>query len=837
MTNFDFTAKRDIQKQKPAQLAVIQLFAVSLFVVMLSAPLPCFAGERDVLMTGVKLNEVTQTDCTAEIDQEGDNAGGIFLQAECVAAMQIDTKGALSVKDTSGSFFDLKNFPGLSYKFDEKKLSLSLTVDPARLPLQTIENDRRKMAQQQSVYAGFLNYAVQSSFNNINGFSGATINNQLGLSKGDTLFLSDGLLTKNSSETHYTRLMSSIIHNDRGSLIKTTIGDATACGGPLSSSTIIGGGQIAKNFDIDPYINTHPTTFSYQGLAQLGGEVDVYANGQIIKTARIQPGQFSLMDLQGYSGAGSYDVVVKDPYGNTQTTTSTSFYATDSLLKAGLSDYNYSLGALRPAFGQNDTYSAPAFLYWHKKGITDRLTLGIQGEVRAGLVNQGISATQQLGQLGIFTATAAGSLTSAATGAAGFLGYSYNSDNGFSATFSGQAASPGYHIAVEGMEAQRTKNSFSGSLSYGNGILGNLSGQFTKGQMFDGSSFIRESASYSRSLSSFSTLSAMIFNNKQGGSNSVNAFLTLTFNLDARHMVTTGTQMQGEDSKITAEVSKSLPAGEGYGYDLKTAYSPKSGITNIQPTVNINARNFITQIDGQSTSLKGGWNNAANVNFAGGVIFAPGTIATLTRPVTSSFAVVDIGAPLSGIKVYSNNLPVATTDSTGKAIISDGLIAYNNNNISLGGADIPIDYQISKKSATLNTAYRSGNRVCLPVFRLQSLTAILVGSGDKGPQTPIDLAEVTIHYAGGRELVAETGTDGELYIDVSILAKPATAGSSLDGCDTIDSAASTIKPGAYAATVSTKGKSCSFTLTIPDQVQSIVDLGTIVCKPIGEEKT
>lgn len=812
------TQKIKSRKAAGLMLAIAMLFAS-----------PCFASsDRAALITGIRLNGVAQQDCPSEINDQG----RLFLQQECIEAMKIDAKGAGLVEDSNGSFFDLKSFPGLSYEFDRKKFTVSLTVDPARLPAQIIESGHRQGAAQQSIFAGFLNYGIQSSFNDTTGFLGATINNELGISKGDNLFLTDGFLTESSTETRYTRLMSRFIHNDRGSLTKTTLGDVAAFGGPLSSSSILGGLQLAKSYDIDPYLNTHPTTFNYSGLAQLGGEVDVSVNGQIVKTAKIAPGQYTLTDIQGFSGQNNFDVVVKDPFGNTQSTAAASFYATDALLKAGFSDYSYSLGLLRPRFGQDDSYGRPTFLYWHKKGITDRLTLGIQGEARPGLVNQGASITQQLGRFGIFSATVAGSLTESRPGAAGLLGYSYTSGS-FNALLSGQTATADYHVAAGLQDAQRTRNSASTSIGYGNTWLGSLSGQVTAGQMFDGSRFVRESASYSRPLSRFSTLTAMVSNNRQSGQNNLSAFLTLTFYPDGGHIYTTGAQIQGDETRITAEASKSLPAGEGYGYDLKTAYSPRSGTTEIRPTVNLNARNFTAQVNTESTSSKGTWSNSGSVNLAGGLIFTPGTVAA-TRPVTSSFAVVEIGAPLAGVKVYNNNLPISTTDSSGKAIIPSGLIAYNDNKISLGGADIPVDYQIKRKSATVNPAARSGNRVCLPVTRLQALTATLVAE-EAGGQVPLKLAGVQIRYADGKELEAGTGTDGELYIDSSSLASPTLPGSSLDGCAGIGSAAA-IKPGSYQGTVEVKGKKYGFTLSIPDQGQQIYDLGTIVCKPIQEAK-
>ena len=69
-------------------------------------------------------------------------------------------------------------------------------------------------------------------------------------------------------------------------------------------------------------------------------------------------------------------MVVTDILGR-ETTYTQDFYVSPELLRTGLSEYSYSLGAIRKNFGyESNNYGDIALLATHRYGINDRLTVG-----------------------------------------------------------------------------------------------------------------------------------------------------------------------------------------------------------------------------------------------------------------------------------------------------------------------------------------------------------------------------------------------------------------------------------------------------------------------------
>ena len=90
------------------------------------------------------------------------------------------------------------------------------------------------------------------------------------------------------------------------------------------------------------------------------------------------------------SGAGEATVVTTDALGR-QVSTSVPFYVSNTLLREGLSDFDFTLGALRNNYGiKNADYGAGAVSAIYRYGLTHWLTLSAHTEDRQGLTNAGL---------------------------------------------------------------------------------------------------------------------------------------------------------------------------------------------------------------------------------------------------------------------------------------------------------------------------------------------------------------------------------------------------------------------------------------------------------------
>ena len=280
---------------------------------------------------------------------------------------------------------------GVSFTFDEKTLTLNIKADPSLFPMTFIDFTGQPL---QNVYypkesSLFLNYGVQYQASDGFTFQSFNLSNEVGIRRGDYLLLADTLYTKDSVQGNFVRLHTSVIHDDREKLQRTTYGDQFASSGSLGSSVNMGGIGITKVFSIDPYLITYPT-LNFVGQASLPSEVDIYVNGIKIRTERISPGEFQLRNFSSYGGAGVVELVVRDSFGR-ESRYRYPFYAADNiLLKKGLQDYSYNIGFFREKFAsESNRYSKPAVVAFHRYGLSDSLSIGFRGATKKDVVNAG----------------------------------------------------------------------------------------------------------------------------------------------------------------------------------------------------------------------------------------------------------------------------------------------------------------------------------------------------------------------------------------------------------------------------------------------------------------
>ena len=229
-------------------------------------------------------------------------------------------------------YISLRSMTGVTFAFDERTLTLSLDASPALLPKTLIDFGGK---QQKQVYypeesSLFLNYALDYRSGEAAASSSVNLTNELGVRRGEYLFLTDTLATNDPSREGFTRLHTSVTRDDRKLMRRIVFGDLFASSGTLGSGTNLGGVSFSKVYGIDPFFVTYPT-LELSGQASLPSEVDIYLNGSKIRTERVSPGEFQISNFSTYGGAGVIDLVVRDSLGREQRF-SNPFYATDNLL-------------------------------------------------------------------------------------------------------------------------------------------------------------------------------------------------------------------------------------------------------------------------------------------------------------------------------------------------------------------------------------------------------------------------------------------------------------------------------------------------------------------------
>lgn len=772
------------------------LISLFLCLLLLIGPSSLHAGQMAILK--IVLNQEEKGEVLVSVEEDGD----FFVPLEELKKMGFsDPRGKIAMIEGK-AFLSLKSMEGVTIQFDEKKLILHLSVEPhllARRILPMRYGKQLKVCYPKDTSA-FLNYNFTAFAGDGLVYDKSLLTNQLGFRAGDFLFLSDSSYTQRKGEKgHFVRLMSNITYDQRESLRRIVLGDAFASSGDLGSTLNLGGVSFSKAYRIDPYFITYPE-ISFSGLASLPSEVEVYRDGILIKKDRISPGGFELRDIPTYVGTGVVEVVLRDPFGKEQKIR-LPYYFSDRLLKQGLHDFSYHLGFLREDFGAaGNRYGDPAFLGFHRYGITSTLTAGMRGESSKEVFNLGPTSTYLLPRrLGLVDASLAWSHSEGGkNGVGGSFGYLYQGRDlsvnlllrGFSRDYS--------YVALERSKRgiERLKYEMSTGASYSSPLLGSFSVGWSQGKKYSGAETKNLLASYSRRITDRSNLIATF--KKDFESHTSELMLRLNYFFKRGITASAGYHRADKTSSEQIQVVKNLPLGEGFGGRLLVERDHGKGETFDRADLQLQYNVRYGQLAGALASS----NRVETYSFsAGGAIAFVGDTLSITRPIQDSFALVKVG-DLKGVQVFLNNQDMGRTGSSGKVFVPN-LSSYYDNQISINDKDIPMEYTLSEVTKYVSPPLRSGSYVEFGAKRIQAFMGSLkvrIGEALK----PVEYGEFTL-LIEGKEILFPTGKGGEFYLE-------------------------NLRPGKYRGQLRFLDKDRFLDITIPKSDEVLVDLGEVVCE-------
>ncbi len=676
--------------------------------------------------------------------------------------------------------------PLLRYKFDEAALTLSMSVDPRFFGQTAYDLHVQKPAdlEYSKTASTFVNYAVNTRGASDVGFSGET-----GTSVGGNLIYNSFFRPPHGK---LIRSLSEYIVDENTRLRRWTFGDAIASTDTLGGSAAVGGVTVSRNFNLDPYFIRYPS-YALGGTAVTPSTVDVYVNGVLVQRREVPPGPFDLQNIPVSSGSGTARVVIRDAYGNEHAQTE-SFYYSTLVLGKGTSEFSYSLGALRRNFSTSSfDYGDPAFLGFHRFGVTDALTVGGRLEATRDLVSGGGGASIRT-RIGDIEGSAGISNHAGQTGTAGSGTYRYLGQRmSFGASlrvFSHSYANLNTVQGVEALRVLRNSNAFVSLLVPRGSFTVQWNSIRLSNQSPDDHLALLTSVSFTRATLFFSAGQA-----KQGGRShaeySAGVGIYGPRNTTANISVSGG----GGQTQQNVEIQHALPVGTGFGYRLlsRTSADNKNGDAVVQ--YNAPFGQYQIALDPYHANSK------PSLNASGGLVYEKGTFK-LTRAVQDSFALVRVpGVP--NVRVYLSNQLVGRTDANGNLLVPT-LLSYYGNTVRIDDRDVPLDYDIRQIQKTIAPSYRGGAFVEFPVMQVRTIVGSIVVHSAAGDVIPA-FVELTLSDRL-RTYTSPLGRQGELYLE-------------------------NVPPGTFSGAVEFSGGQCAVTITVPAAGTSFVKLGTVPCIP------
>lgn len=819
--------RKPVQRSPKPGLVLPVSFKSAIFLLLLCFCLVCPSIVRaaETIVSAVTLNQQPKGDFFVILLDDGD----FLVRSSDLGAMGlVRIPGSTTIVDGE-SYVALRSAEGLKFYFDEKSLTLQISAAPALFGTTSLDlspTDRKGVYYPRD-NSFFLNYGVEyvTSGDNFQDDS-YNLTNELGIRLNDVLLLSDSSYSKDDFDSNFVRLNTRLIHDDRETLQRYVAGDFFASSGTLGSQVNLGGLSLSKVYDINPYLIYYPM-FGFNGQLALPSEVDIYLGGTKLRSERFAPGEFSIENLYGFYGEETVEVVIRDAFGRERRIRQP-FYFTDLLLRKGLHEYSYNLGWIRDDFGQkSNSYSDLAASAFHRYGLTDSLNLGVRGEGKQNLVNLGVESIFNVGHYGILRLESSISRYRGSGGAAGLVKYDYQSRR-FHMQLGLQSFSKDYRTLRDSStdDPKIGKLAIQAGIGYATPLWGSLNLDYARTDYYNQQDREVISATWSKRIWKRTYLNTTV-RRVWDEQTSDEAFVNFTYYFNQDYSLATSYRHTRGEDVVAVDIRKVLPVGEGTGWELHAEHdnSKNSDTDLLSADIEQNARYAKLRGTFSQTRRDSSTDETVRVAASGAIVHLGWTTA-LTRPVTDSFALVQVGE-LEDVQVNVNGQAISRTNSEGKVIIPE-VSSYYENQLSFNDKDVPIEYIMPQVRLTFSPPLRSGSCLFFPLEKYQAFTGTLLVEAKDGN---IPLADAKLQFnAAGAEVSFWTGRDGEFYLD--------TQQSEIDvmayqGCGlNEESAATSIRSGTYIVNVRQEALEFQAQLVIPASTDTYVDMGRVTLEPL-----
>ena len=673
--------------------------------------------------------------------------------------------------------------PSISYRVDERELRLHITADSALLGRQVRSLTAGSPAN--LVYradtSGFVNYAVNyTNHGDADGFA------ESALSVKGALIYNTFSATRNSA----TRGLTAVSIDQRSQMRRWTFGDNLGFTGPLGGDAWIAGVTVAKEFAINPYFVRYPT-LSLSTPISVPSVMEVQVNGQVVSREAVAPGRLELRNLPMTMGRNDAQIIIRDAFG-VERALSSNYYLTSTALAQGVQEYQYSVGFRREAVGITSwDYRKPVALARHRVGISDNVTVGGRLELASGLANTGPSFNLRL-PLGEIEAATAVSRRLGQWGAASQVGFTFTNRR-FGAGGAVMVATREYTTLTPnpmGEDPATEVHAFA-SAAVGDRVSVTLQQSLTK--LHQGLSRNRSGVLSTVHLARYVDLTTSVaaFRDERGSGREAYVGVTV---LLGRSTASVAHVHDARGDRLAVDAQRSLPAGEGYGYQLH-AENGDAGIT----TGVAKLQGRYGRYELRQESIAGA--QSTTVSAMGSIVGIGGGIYA-SRPIQDSFALIRVPG-VEGVRGFASHQPIGKTGRSGDLLVPD-LQAYYGNLLDVADGDIPLAYSVSEVGKTLALPYRGGAIALFNVQKVQRVTGRITVVDGAESRIP-SYGDFTVTVNGG-ETTSPIGSSGVFYFE-------------------------DLPAGTHSAVVRDRnGRECVFTVTVPASDAGLVNIGTLRCE-------
>ena len=774
---------------------------LALSIALLLAATGAAAADEEGMFLDIKVNQQQRGEFATYRNAEGD----VFIRLSDFPQLGLKRDISLPrvrIEGESGSFVSLRDMGATHLELDTARMALEVELPPDVFDKTALDfgNQQTSNTLTAAQNSGFLNYRLaDTAYGSVD--PSRTLATEIGLRYGSVLFLNQNQFRENAGTSRY---LSQLVYDRPEEQQRLIAGDFIGTSGELGSTLNMGGLNFSKVYNMTPELIPQPVA-GFAGVANSPSQVEVRMGGVPVAFSQVGTGPFQLQNLRQYGGSNDVQVIVRDALGREQLY-AFPFYYSDQSLRQGLHEYNYSIGKIRTNPGQTDEdYGTTAFSAFHRFGYSDALTLGARAEAAENLNNIGMSAIWRSDQWGVLSGALSGSSYAGLTGDAKMLSYSYQQRD-----FGVRTVARNYSANYAPLETLVRRFNHSGDygidLSWYLGTGQSLSLNHTLNQTRDQGDTHTTSLNYYQNLGRNSVLYATL--QRTGGGNgsdpNTSFFVGWIYRFDNKFTASASANTDEKgNQRLFTQLARDVPVGEGLGYRIGWTGTQPENSDRFNGYAQWNLPAASLSLDANTYANQGSNTDYRELAIGGSVVFA-GNAWGFSRQINDSFAIVQMGAPVSGVTAMANSQEIGVSNASGQ-VISPYLGSFYESRISMDDKSVPLDYVMGKEYFTVKPAYRSGVNVNFGLRRVQGLVGVIrMRVGDDTPTADNQL--ITFTRDGKLEQEIQVGRDGHFYLE-------------------------NIAPGEYCGEIKTAKKSCSFLMQVPDTGEVVFTLpGDLICE-------
>jgi outer membrane usher protein len=642
-------------------------------------------------------------------------------------------------------YIPLDALTGLSYHVDDDRQIVTVDAPASLFDQVIIDGTKSKyVPAPPPPWGGFLNYDfVTANGNGVTTLSGLFEASLFGPAGAGVMSL---LERHENRQTQSIRLDTTWTTDYPVDARSFRFGDSiTGASAWWGGALRFGGIQWSSNFATRPGLITMPLP-SIAGEAAVPSTLDVYVNDSLRSRNDVPGGIFRIDDVPVITGEGDIRLVVRDLLGREQVI-SESYYASPSLLRAGLQNYSFEAGVVRENYGiTSNSYGQPLIVGTDRWGVTNWLTAEIHSEILRDQQTLGVAGALLLSKFCVLSASAAGSHSEQGQGHLVNLGIERTARwLSFGANVE-YASSQFTRLGLLQNEAIPRLKSQVFAIA-GLGRAGSLSISQTREDYRDGHAIRILSARDSINIGRLGYVTLSVLRSVANTRDTMIA-LSLTHSVNARTIASATTTSDAGGTGTELDLQQSLPAGRGIGYRVIA----DTGETRAaDATLDLQGDVGTYEIEARRQSGA----TLTQASASGGIaILADHVFAS--RRIDNSFAVAQVGSE-PDVRLYRENQLVGQTDAHGYLLVP-GLRAYEDNVIRVEQADLPLDVTVDDMQVQAVPYFRSGVILRFPVARPRG--ALLLVQLENGEPLPTG----ALVQVSGQEEEFPSGLRGEVYV-------------------------------------------------------------------------